>query len=159
MIASAIHSTAAPMHSDSVAGRPFQICSVTFCELAYDVSSPVKIFLIIVRYCTGSGWSRPRSAVTRAISAGLAFLPAIRAAGIGVRDHVEDQEDDHRDREEHRDHSEYASGDESGNMAQCSSRILARGSSASRRPSPNTLSDNTVSTISKPGTIVRCGAV
>ena len=33
-MASAIHSTAAPMHSDRVAGRPFQICSTTFCELA-----------------------------------------------------------------------------------------------------------------------------
>ena len=41
----------------------------------------MKICFIIVRYCTGSGLSRPRSALTRAIRAGSAFLPAIRAAG------------------------------------------------------------------------------
>ena len=36
---------------------------------------------------------------------------------------------------------------------------MARGSSASRTPSPNTFSDRTVSTSISPGTIVRCGAV
>ncbi len=76
---------------------------------------------------------------------------------VRVRDDVEDQEHDHRDREQHRDHAEKAPGDESGH--QCSSRIFARGSSASRRPSPNTFSDNTVAMIIRPGTIVRCGAV
>ena len=33
---------------------------------------------------------------------------------VGVRDDVEDQEHDHRDREQHRDHSEQAPGDEAG---------------------------------------------
>ncbi len=36
---------------------------------------------------------------------------------------------------------------------------LARGSSASRTPSPNTFSERTVSTSIAPGTIARCGAV
>ena len=40
-----------------------------------------------------------------------------------------------------------------------SKRTLARGSSASRTPSPNTFRDSTVSTSIRPGTIVRCGAV
>src|SRR4051794_11990742 len=69
------------MHSENVAGTPSQICWTTLRSLAYDVSWPVKICFIIVRYCTGSGLSRPRSAFTRAINAGSAFLPAILAAG------------------------------------------------------------------------------
>ena len=69
------------MHNENVAGSPSQICSTTLRSFAYDVSWPVKICFIIVRYCTGSGWSSPRSALTLAISAGSAFLPAMRAAG------------------------------------------------------------------------------
>ena len=69
------------MHNENVAGSPSQICSTTLRSFAYDVSWPVKICFIIVRYCTGSGSSSPRSALTLAISAGSAFLPAIRAAG------------------------------------------------------------------------------
>ena len=69
------------MHNERVAGTPSQICSTTFWALAYDVSSPVKIFLIKVRYWMGSGSSSPRSRLTLAISSGSAFLPAIRRAG------------------------------------------------------------------------------
>src|SRR5690349_18239009 len=70
------------MHNENVAGTPSQICCTTLRSLAYDISWPVKICFIIVKYWIGSGWSSPRSALTLAISAGSAFLPAIRTAGF-----------------------------------------------------------------------------
>ena len=142
------------MHSEKVAGSPSQICSTTLRSLAYDVSWPVKICFIIVRYWIGSGLSRPRSALTRAIKAGSAFLPAIRAAGsefgmtLKIRNTITEIANSTAIIPSNRLATKRAIG-------QCSSRIFARGSIASRRPSPNTLSDNTVATIIKPGTTVR----
>src|SRR3712207_9110760 len=60
------------------------------------------------------------------------------------RDDVEDREDEHRHREEHEQHAQQAADDEGGHRY-CSTRTLARGSSASRTPSPKTFSDSTVS--------------
>ena len=146
------------MHSENVAGTPSQICWTTLRSLAYDMSWPVKICFIIVRYCTTKRLVEPEIGADPGDQRRVGVLPGDSRGRVGIGDDVEDQEHDHRDREQHRGHAEQAPGDESGHC-QCSSLIFARGSKASRRPSPNTLSDNTVATIIKPGTTVRCGAV
>ena len=92
--------------------------------------------------------------MTRAIKAGSAFLPAILAAGsefgmtLKIRNTITEIANSTAVIPSNRLATKRAIG-------QCSSRIFARGSIASRRPSPNTLSDNTVKTIIKPGTMVR----
>ena len=118
----------------------------------------MKTCFIIVTYWTGTGRSSPRSALTLAINSGLAFLPAIRAAGseFGTTLKIRNTSTEIANSTATIPISRLAM---KRATAQCSSRILARGSSASRTPSPKTLSDNTVSTIIRPGTMVRCGAV
>src|SRR5205807_9842343 len=69
----------------------------------------------------------------------------------------EDEEDDERDGEHHEDRADRPSDQERGH--QCSIFTFARGSSASRRPSPNTFSASTVSTIARPGMIANHGRV
>src|SRR5262249_27131970 len=76
--------------------------------------------------------------------------------GVAARDLHEDQVRDEADRDQDEHRSDQAA-DEEGN--QCSSLTFARGSSASRRPSPKTLSESTVSTIMTPGMIASHGAV
>ena len=61
---------------------------------------PVKICFIIVKYWTGSGLVEAPFLVDLRDQLGVAFLPADPQRRVGVRDHVEDQEDDHRDREQ-----------------------------------------------------------
>ena len=96
--------------------------------------------------------------MTRAIRAGSAFLPAILAAGsefgmtLKIRNTITEIANSTAIIPISRRATNWAT-------VQCSNRILALGSMASRRPSPNTLSDNTVAMIIKPGTTVRCGAV
>src|SRR5436190_5573792 len=69
----------------------------------------------------------------------------------------EDQEDEEADDQQHEHHSEQASDRE--REHQCSILTFARGSSASRRPSPKMFSERTVRTIARPGTTVSHGAV
>src|ERR1700748_3873105 len=74
---------AAPIHKDAVAGIPSSIRLSTLmwaCE--YDVTLPVKISFICVQYCSGRDLSKPHSSSTFLINCGVAFLPAIRAAGL-----------------------------------------------------------------------------
>src|SRR3954452_3934251 len=72
---------------------------------------------------------------------------------IAVRDRLEDQEGEDRDGDQHHDHREEAADDEAAH--QCSIRTVARGSSASRTPSPKMLIESTAITSIRPGTIVR----
>src|SRR6185312_4231328 len=76
---------------------------------------------------------------------------AQRRVAVGHR--LEDQERDDRDRDQHEEDGEQAPGDEPGH--QCSMRTFARGSRASRTPSPKTLMPRTASTSISPGTSVR----
>src|SRR5262249_28112523 len=76
---------------------------------------------------------------------------------VAARDDDEDQEDQEAHGDQHDDHADEASDDERGH--QCSIRTFARGSSASRKPSPKMFSESTVSTIAAPGATVSHGAV
>src|SRR5579859_7500449 len=87
--------------------------------------------------------------VADVVELSLAGEPA-RQAKLRVRQGVEDQEGEERDRDQHADHGERPAEDESAH--QCSMRILARGSRASRTPSPNTLMPSTQSVSMIPGT-------
>src|SRR6266545_2831091 len=69
----------------------------------------------------------------------------------------EDQEDNEADGDQHDAHADQPTDQECGH--QCSTRTLARGSRASRRPSPKMFSERTVSTIAMPGVSVCHGAV
>ncbi len=73
-------------------------------------ASPPKIFPIIVRYCCGSGSSKPHSSAMLVDELRIGFLPAQSLRRVGVGDHVEDQEDDHRDREQDDDHARAGGG-------------------------------------------------
>ena len=77
--------------------------------------------------------------------------------GIAARDLDEDQVGDEADGDEHQNRTDQPP-DEEGNH-QRSILTFARGSRASRRPSPKTLRDSTVSTIAMPGMIASQGAV
>src|SRR5262249_24340528 len=74
-----------------------------------------------------------------------------------VRNRLGDQEGADRDREEHCDHREQPPDDEA--RHHCSILTSARGSSASRTPSPNTLIPSTARTSIPPGISVRCIAL
>src|SRR5207245_3443296 len=78
-------------------------------------------------------------------------------SGVPAGDDHEDQEDDEADGDQHEHHPDDAP-DEEGEH-QCSILTFARGSSASRRPSPKMFSASTVRTIAMPGTIASHGAV
>src|SRR5206468_10009138 len=73
------------------------------------------------------------------------------------RDDDEDREHEHAHREEDEHRADQPSDDE--RQHQCSILTFARGSSASRRPSPKMFSETAVRTIASPGTIVSQGAV
>src|SRR5262249_25609782 len=73
--------------------------------------------------------------------------------GVAVRDRLEDQERQDRDRDQNRDDRDEPLDDEA--QHQCSMRTFARGSRASRTPSPKTLMPSTQATSIRPGTIVR----
>ena len=120
--------------------------------------SPVKSFFIVVPYWTTMFSSKPHSSRIASICVSVGCLPAIRTRRVAVREHVEDQEGEDRDREQHEDHRDEAADDEASHSAsQCSILTFARGSSASRTPSPKTLSESTVSTSIAPGTIASIG--
>src|SRR5437588_96520 len=76
--------------------------------------------------------------------------------GIATRDLHEDQVGDETDRDQYEHRADQPPEDEGD---QRSILTFARGSSASRRPSLKTFSDNTVSTIAMPGMIASHGAV
>ena len=113
----------------------------------------MKTFFMVVTYWTGRLSSKPHSSRMRWISASVGVRPAIRCAGsplgmtLKIRNVSTEMANstntiEMRRRTMKRSH-------------QRSIRTLARGSRASRTPSPNTFSDSTVSTSIKPGTIVR----
>src|SRR6185312_15220040 len=83
--------------------------------------------------------------------------------GVAARDDDEDQVDDEADREQHEHHPEDPPDDVGAHLDppphQCSILILARGSRASRRPSPKTLIASTVIMIAMPAKRLICGAV
>ena len=89
--------------------------------------------------------------------ASVAVLPAMRCAGSPPGILHEDQVGDEADGDEHQKRTDQPP-DEEGDH-QRSILTFARGSRASRSPSPNTLSDSTVSTIAMPGMIASQGAV
>src|ERR1700760_3022445 len=73
---------AAPIHKDAVAGMPSSIRLSTLMWDWNDSTLPVKISFIWVQYCAGRALSKPHSFSTFLISCGVAFLPAIRCAGL-----------------------------------------------------------------------------
>src|SRR5207249_767883 len=75
---------------------------------------------------------------------------------VAARDEDEHDEDEQADHEQDGDHPEQPADDEGG---QCSILTFARGSRASRRPSPKMFSESTVSTIARPGISASHGAV
>src|SRR5581483_4549046 len=90
----------------------------------------------------------------------LVGVPARDARGgvdAGCRE--EDQEREHADREQHEHHRDEAAGDEAKHGYVSVDRSFARGSSASRTPSPSTFSARTVSAIAIPGARATAGRV
>ena len=153
--------TAAPNTSDSVAGVACTISGTIFWPwFEYDTRSRVmRIFFIISRYCTGSGRSRPNWCRISFTAAADGLRPAIWRTGSipGVWKKIMNTTA------------------EITNITStiCSRRLMmnvptagyaptrsfARGSSASRTPSPNTFSESTVITIMMPGAIATHGRV
>src|SRR5205807_3251350 len=80
-----------------------------------------------------------------------------RPRRVVTGDDLEDPEHDHRDREQERDRRQAAADEKPGH--QVLMRTWARGSSASRTPSPRMLMLSTVSTSIAPGIRARCGVV
>lgn len=112
---------------------------------------------IIIRYCTGSGRSKPNDSRTCASVAGSAFLPAMRAAGStpGVAKKIRKTSTLIANRTSTA--GTEPPQDVSGHQAPPRSRAF--GSSASRTPSPNTLSATAVSATDSPAAIVIIGRV
>src|SRR5207245_10408195 len=79
--------------------------------------------------------------------------PADAQRGVAVGNRLEDQERQQRDDEQHADRGGQTADDEAPHQRPM--RIFARGSSASRTPSPNTLMLRTASTSMLPGTSTR----
>src|SRR5438874_10229231 len=79
--------------------------------------------------------------------------PADPQSRVAVGDRLEDQERQHRDDEQHAERGGQPADDKA--LHQRPMRIFARGSSASRTPSPNTLMLRTPSTSMMPGTSTR----
>ena len=156
----ATHSTAAPSTSDSVTGAARSTWGTTFWpRLTKEVRSRVtNSRFIITAYWTGSGRSSPKSLRTAASVSGAALRPAMRAAGSepGVAKKIRNTSTlmpnitnsiwPKRERT-------------AASMRGQRIRILARGSSASRTPSPRMLSASTVSTIAMPGASATQGRV
>ena len=114
-------------------------------------------FFIISPYCTGSGLSSPKSFRTAASVGWSAFRPGDPRCRIDAGRGEEDHEHEHADREHHEHHRDEPAGDEA--QHQCATRSFARGSSASRTPSPSTFSASTVRAIASPGASATAGRV
>ena len=151
---------AAPSTSESVTGAAPVTCGITFTpRLTNDVRSrEMNSFFIMIAYWTGRGRSSPKSCFTAASVSGVGVAAGDPGGGVDAGRGEEDQVDQHADREHHEDHREEPADEERGHGA-FPARSRARGSSASRRPSPKTFSVSTVSTIATPGAMATAGRV
>ena len=152
--------TAAPKTSDSVTGAASITCGITFApRFTNEVRSRVtNSFFIITAYWTGSGLSSPKSLRTACERLLVGVASGDAGGRVDARGREEDQEDEHADREEHEHRRDEPPGDEAQHQP-TPIRSFARGSSASRMPSPRTFSASTVSAIAMPGAIATAGRV
>ena len=152
--------TAAPSTSDSVTGVAATISGTTLWPwFVYEVRSRLmNSFFIRIRYCTGSGRSSPYWCLMALIVSGLGLRPASLRAGStpGVWKKIRNTStvivNTTKTVASMRRMTKVS-------IRQSLTRSLARGSSASRTPSPSTFSDSTVSTIMMPGAIATHGRV
>ena len=149
--------SAAPSTSESVTGAASTICGITSApRFTNEVRSRVtNSFFIISPYCTGSGLSRPKSLRTAAQRRLVGVPAGDPRRRIDARRGEEDQEHEHADREHHEHHRDEPAREEE--QHQCATRSFARGSSASRTPSPSTFSASTVRAIAIPGASATAG--
>ena len=153
-------STAAPITSDRVTGMVSITAGTTFQpRLTKEVRSPVmKIFFIMVRY-----WTYMRLIEAEALAHGFenfgrGIAPGDASGRVGAGRREEDQEHQHADAEHHEGHLAKAAKQGVDHQPR-PILILERGSSASRRPSPSTLSARTVMTMAIPGASATSGRV
>ena len=153
-IANITQMTAAPSTSDSVTGAAATICGITGVpRLTNDVRSRVmKSFFIINPYWIGQRAVEPELV----LHGGERRRGGVAAGDARRRVDARGREEDHvrqqADREQHEDHRDRDGGRRRRTSA-AHDRSLARGSRASRSPSPNTFRVSTTSTIAMPGAI------
>ena len=159
MIATTTQMMAAPKTSDSVAGAAATIWGQpTWPWFEYDTRSRVmKSFFIMMTYRTGTGLSRPNWCLISVSACGDGFRPAIWRAGStpGVSKKIRKTSTVMANiTSSIQSRRRMMKGTISSPM-----RSFARGSRASRIPSPSTFSERTVRTIMIPGAIATHGRV
>ena len=156
----------APSASDSVAGIPALISVSTLKPSEYEYAWPLKMFSIVLTYWTKIGLLKPYLTSSRWISSGVARCPARRFAGLpfGIAAKSRKVSSEiaiitaiiaNSRRTMKRPISGWPVRGSRAHFAldpQRPKRTFARGSSASRSPSPKTLIDSTASTSMMPGT-------
>ena len=154
-----IQKKAAPMTRERVIGAASITSGITsWPRLTKEVRSrSMKRRFIISAYWTGSGLSRPKLARTAATTSGEALRPAMREAGSepGVAKKIRNT----RMLMPSMTKIIWARRRMSRLSMDQRNRSLARGSSASRTPSPRMLRASTESTMAMPGAIATIGRV
>ena len=129
----------------------------------------MKIFFIVSQYWTGSGSSKPQSFSMLLTRVGVAFLPARRWAGseLGIRLKIAKTRTETANRTSTIPARRLTMKRAIRSLPRPPTRLprrglrrtFERGSRASRRPSPKTLSESTVSMIRIPGAKASSGEV